>query len=166
MTTDTTDIMDVEVEDTSKPTTESNAVSSDASAQVENTKDVDSTMAENTQNTDNEEKVNISSINNSLPPLCSQASCIPIAGPNPVLLAHSAITDFFTEITKAEITAKDLYDQHLKQQQLLLREFVVNSLRTMHQFNNDLEPIHQTLSSLKKPLEDILLSYTFIHIYI
>lgn len=81
--------------------------------------------------------------------------------PDPFMAVQDAMSAFLNEMTAADLKAKELYQQQMDRQQQLMSQFVADSLRAMHEFNNQLDPIHDVLAKLKKPLEDVLLSLCF-----
>ena len=60
-------------------------------------------------------------------------------------------------MSAADLKASELYQAHLLRQQQLMRQFVADSLRLMHEFKTSLDPIHAVLKRLKQPLEQVLL---------
>eukprot|EP01084_Bolivina_argentea_P082347 149090_1 len=68
------------------------------------------------------------------------------------------INDIVNEKNEIDIKLKSLCDNHLQQQQKIMQEFVANSLRLMHEFNNNIYPLHNTLKTLKQKLKNILLN--------
>ena len=77
---------------------------------------------------------------------------------DPFDAVQSAMSAFLNEMTAADLKATELYQQQMERQQQLMSQFVADSLRAMHEFNTQLDPIHDVLKKLKKPLEDVLLS--------
>jgi len=78
-------------------------------------------------------------------------------GMNPIDLVQSAMGDYLNEMSAADLKASELYEAHQQRQQQLMRQFVADSLRLMHEFNTSLDPIHAVLNRLKAPLEQVLL---------